>query len=93
VQVVVASRDPNASFRRVRVIGLTVIIGLVVFVTVVDAIDGLFFGDRYHVDFTFYTFLLGFATILLTGEALKEAVTRKDRSDNGNGNGNHDAAA
>lgn len=75
-------REPSErSFRRVRAIGVGVIIGLVVFVTVVDALDGLFFGDHYHPDLTFLSFLLGMTTILLTGEAIDSVARRRDRDE------------
>ncbi len=60
----------NGSFTRVRVIGIGVVLGLLVFVTVVDVIDGLFLGDSYHVDASFYTLLAGLVVAFLGGEAI-----------------------
>lgn len=68
----------NGSFRRVRIAGVAIILGLVVFVTVADTIDGLFLGDHYHVDATFYTFLAGLMVTLLGGEAIG-FLASKDR--------------
>jgi hypothetical protein len=60
----------NGSFTRIRILGISVILFLLVFVTVIDAIDGLFFGDQYHVDASFYTLLAGLSVTFLGGEAI-----------------------
>lgn len=60
----------NGSFTRVRVIGIGVVLSLLVFVTVVDVLDGLFFGDSYHIDASFYTLLAGLVVAFLGGEAI-----------------------
>lgn len=69
--------DEKDALIRIRVIGVSVILGLIVFVTVVDAIDGLFFGDVYHVDVTFYTLSAGLIVTFLTGSAIEQAAKRK----------------
>lgn len=61
---------PNGSFRRVRIAGIATILGILVFVTLIDAVDGLFLGDHYHVDITFYTLLGGLTVTFLGGEAI-----------------------
>lgn len=75
----------NGSFTRVRVAGVAVILGLLVFVTVIDVIDGLFFGDSYHVDASFYTLLAGLVVTFLGGEAIGLLAGRggRDRDDSG----------
>lgn len=60
----------NGSFTRVRIIGIGVVLGLLVFVTVIDVLDGLFFSDSYHVDASFYTLLAGLVVAFLGGEAI-----------------------
>lgn len=68
----------NGSFTRVRVAGVMVVLGLLVFVTVVDVVDGLFFGDTYHVDASFYTLLAGLVVTFLGGEAIGILAGRAD---------------
>jgi uncharacterized membrane protein len=68
----------NGSFTRVRVFGVAVILGLLVFVTVIDVLDGLFFGDSYHVDASFYTLLAGLTVTFLGGEAIGILAGRAD---------------
>lgn len=71
--------ESNGSFRRVRIAGIVTILGIIVFVTVVDAIDDLFLGNHYHVDATFYTFLTGMMVTLLGGEAIGILAGRGNR--------------
>jgi hypothetical protein len=66
----------NGSFRRVRIAGVVTILGIIVFVTVVDVIDGLFFGDKYHPDPTFYTLLGGLVVTFLGGEIWRTEPSR-----------------
>jgi hypothetical protein len=71
--------ETNGSFRRVRIAGIVTIIGLIVFVTVIDALDDIFLGNHYHVDATFYTFLTGMTVTLLGGEAIGILAGRNGR--------------
>lgn len=68
----------NGSFTRVRIAGVAVILSLLVFVTIVDVIDGLFFHDSYHVDASFYTLLAGLTVTFLGGEAIGILAGRND---------------
>lgn len=79
-----AARD-NGSFTRARVAGIATILALLAFVTIVDAIDGLFFGDRYHVDASFYTLLAGLAVTFLGGEAIGLLAGRNGHRKDDNG--------
>lgn len=72
--------DGNGSFVRARILGFATILGLLVFVTVVDAIDGLFLGDRYRVDASFYTLIAGLTVTLLGGEAIGFLAGRSNGS-------------
>jgi hypothetical protein len=74
----------NGSFRRVRIAGVVTILGIIVFVTVVDVIDGLFFGDKYHPDPTFYTLLGGLVVTFLGGEAIGFLASKRDDRDERN---------
>jgi hypothetical protein len=69
----------NGSFRRVRIAGVVTILGIIVFVT-----DGLFFGDKYHPDPTFYTLLGGLVVTFLGGEAIGFLASKRDDRDERN---------
>jgi hypothetical protein len=71
-------RREDDSFRRVRIAGIVTCLSIVVFVTVIDVIDGLFFGDRYHPDPTFYTLIGGLVVTFLGGEAIGFLATRRE---------------
>lgn len=77
--------ERNGSFTRARLVGIGVILGLLVFVTVIDVIDGLFFGDRYHIDLSFYTLIGGLTITFLGGEAIGILAGRNGHRKDSNG--------
>lgn len=77
-----AQRD---SFRRARLAGIAVVLSLVIFVVIVDAIDGLFLGDHYHPDATLYTLLAGLTATFLLGEGIGALAGRAGKRDDDDG--------
>jgi hypothetical protein len=80
----------NGSFRRVRIAGIAVIVGVFVFVAVVDVFDGLFLGDRYHPDNTFYTLMAGLIVTFLGGEAIGALAGDREKSRRSRDEDDHD---
>lgn len=71
----------NGSFRKARIAGIATVLAIVVFVVLVDAVDGLFLGDHYHPDATLYTLLGGLTITFLGGEAIGILAGRGKRDD------------
>lgn len=68
--------DPLAQLRRWTVI---VLLALLSFLTVVEVVDALFFGDRFHTDPAFYTLVGG----MIAGLFVAEGVSIFRRRGNG----------
>ena len=60
--------DGFAQLRRWTVI---VLLGLLIFVTVVEVIDGLFFADKFHTDSAFYVLVGGMVSGLFVAEGVR----------------------
>lgn len=77
-----AERD---AFVKVRILGIRVIIGIVVFVAVGDFIDDVVFGNLYHPDATFYAWVTGLAVTFVTGVALQRSVATRENDEDEDG--------
>lgn len=71
----------DGSFRKARIAGIATVLGLVIFVVLVDAVDGLFLGDHYHPDATLYTLLGGLTATFLLGEGIGALAGRAGKRD------------
>jgi hypothetical protein len=70
----VANESRNGSFRRARIAGITVILGLLVFITVIDAIDAIFFDNSYEIDGSYLMLIAGLTATFLGAEVIGKAA-------------------